>query len=65
MRMERIKLSSLKKEDIMEARKKKGIIYVKLRDGKWYVLERDLIMIDSQGGPLMAYINSIVVEEDE
>lgn len=61
--MDKVKLSTLKKEDITAARKKRGLIYVKLRDGKWYLLEEDLFELDAQGGPLMAYINSIAEEE--
>ena len=56
-------MSILRKEDIIAAKKKDGKILVKLKDEIWYSLVQDIFEADAQGGPFMAYINSISEEE--
>jgi hypothetical protein len=58
--MDIVKSSNLTPNDIIDAREVDGKIQVLLKDGKWYILDKDFIQLDAQGGPLMAYISGLM-----
>jgi len=63
--MEKIKLSKLKKEMIINAKKRNEEYIVQLRDGNWYLLEIDYVQLEAGGGELMDYIISLATGSEK
>ena len=62
--MESIKISQIKDGDVVNAKRQNSEYLVQLKDGKWYILIRDVIQADAQGGALMGLIRNLADKHD-